>query len=423
MRYVSPFQELGIEADGNLDKSDLNLAKKRLLAELDLSSKPTILRGSVEMTKNDIINQFDKLNSIKNWDFHRLVLADKSLLEFVQNRKWEAKNHLLKEPKYDNPEFVEFISPYFYESYKSLIIKNIAERNAYNLKAVLNISPRLLTEEDHDNVWFSVESFLNGWKDNLDEIAENVQNGRVYDDNALIPFHGKSFMECLNLLPNEFTYFRDDYATSLFNLSANSWNKNKHYRAVYLVKNARLLDISDDTATMLDERIEWFDAELKRINKSDDLTDNWNTSTIARVVFFCIFFIFRLATCDNNSSSNSSSNFVLDGLSYSQPQPLVEPTTRSKINDEYMEKAVREALIKENSKSKTWDIERFYILLNHVKKSEFGAINKLNNTLIVDKCLLELMVLKDRNSRTKTIDKTDDLIAEFKILQVERGLQ
>ena len=236
MRYVSPFQELGITADGNLDKSDLNLAKKRLLAELDLSSKPTILRGSVEMTKNDIINQFDKLNSIKNWDFHRLVLADKSLLEFVQNRKWEAKNNLLKEPKYDNPEFVEFISPYFFESYKSLIIKNIAERNAYNLKAILNISPRLLTEEDHDNVWFSVESFLNGWKDNLDEIAENVQNGRVYDDNALIPFHGKSFIECLNLLPDEFTYFRDDYATSLFNLSANSWNKNKHYRAVYLVK-------------------------------------------------------------------------------------------------------------------------------------------------------------------------------------------
>ncbi len=418
MRYVSPFQELGIVADGNLDKSDLNLAKKRLLAELDLSSKPTILRGAVEMTKDDIIKQFDKLNSIKNWDFHRLVLADKSLLEFVQNRKWEAKSHLLKEAKYDNPEFVEFISPYFFESYKLLIIKNIAERNSYNLKTVLNITPRLLTEEDHDNVWFSVESFLNGWKDNLDEIAENVQNGRVYDDTALIPFHGKSFIECLNLLPDDFVYFRDDYATSLFNLSANSWNKNKHYRAVYLVKNARLLDISDDTAAMIDERIEWFEAELKRINNSDSVTENWSTSTIARVVFFCIFFIIRLSTCD----SNTHNNLTLDGLTYTHPPPI-ESTTRSEINDEYMEKAVKEALIKENSRSKNWDTERFYILLNHVKKSEFGAVNKLNNTLIVDKCLIELMALKERNSRTKTFDKTDELIAEFKILRTQRGLE
>lgn len=415
MRYVSPFQELGITADGNLDKSDLNLAKKRLLAELDLSSKPTILRGSVEMTKNDIINQFDKLNSIKNWDFHRLVLADKSLLEFVQNRKWEAKNNLLKEPKYDNPEFVEFISPYFFESYKSLIIKNIAERNAYNLKAILNISPRLLTEEDHDNVWFSVESFLNGWKDNLDEIAENVQNGRVYDDNALIPFHGKSFIECLNLLPDEFTYFRDDYATSLFNLSANSWNKNKHYRAVYLVKNARLLDISEDTATMLDERIEWFDAELKRINNNDTVTENWSASTIARVVFFCIFFIFRLATCDNNSSTSTTR---FEPIDYASP----ETTTHSVLADSLMNKIVRETLIKEGSKSKKWDTERFYILLNSIKKAETNRENKLNQTLLVDKCLQQLRELQDSNTRTITLEQINDLIKEFKILQAERGL-
>jgi hypothetical protein len=415
MRYVSPFQELGIAADGNLDKSDLNLAKKRLLAELDLSSKSTILRGAVEMTKNDIINQFDKLNSIKNWDFHRLVLADKSLLEFVQNRKWEAKNHLLKEPKYDNPEFVEFISPYFYESYKSLIIKNIAERNTNNLKAILNITPRLLTEEDHDNVWFSVESFLNGWKDNLDEIAENVQNGRVYDDTALIPYHGKSFIECLNLLPDDFVYFRDDYATSLFNLSANSWNKNKHYRAVYLVKNARLLDISDDTATMLDERIEWFEAELKRINNSDSVTENWSTSTIARVVFFCIFFIFRLATCDSNSSSPTTH---FEPIDYTSPKT----TTHSVLADSLMNKIVRETLIKEGSKSKKWDTERFYVLLNSIKKAETNRDTKLNQTLLVDKCLQQLRELQDSNSRTIPLQEINDLIKEFKILQAERGL-
>jgi hypothetical protein len=297
MRYVSPFQQLGIEADGNLDKSDLNLAKKRLLAELDLSSKSTILRGSVEMTKDDVIKQFDKLNSVQNWDFHRLVLADNSLLKFVRDGHWHAKKHLRTEAKYDTPEFIEFISPYFLNTYKSLVVRYVANGDSYNLRTVLNITPRLLTESDNDDVWVNVESFLDGWKDDLDEIAENVKEGHDYTDKALIPYHGKSFIECLNLLPDDFHWFRDDYANSLFNLSAYSWNKNKHYRAAHLVKNARLLDTSEDTAAMIDERIEWFDAELKRINSSGDSDSSWDIATTVRVLLFVVFFLLRVGAC------------------------------------------------------------------------------------------------------------------------------
>lgn len=295
MRYVSPFEELGLEADGNLDKNDLNLAKKRLLAELDLSASPTILRGSVEMTKNDIINQFDKLASIQNWDFHRLIVADKVLLDFLQKREWDVRKQLRKETAYDNEAFVEFVSPYFLESYKSLIIKNIAERRPQNLRAILNITPRLLTEDDHEAVWFSVESFLDGWKDNLNEMAEKVKQGHQYNDGDLIPFHAKPFIGCLNLLPDEFSWFRDDYALSLFNMSAYSWNKEKHYRAIDLVTNARLLDISEETEQMLDERIAWFDGQMKQVNTSDSSDTDW--STIARVIFFIIFFIVRVGAC------------------------------------------------------------------------------------------------------------------------------
>jgi hypothetical protein len=297
MRYVSPFQELGIEADGNLDKSDLNLAKKRLLAELDLSSKSTIMRGSVEMTKDDIIKQFDKLSAIQNWDFHRLVLADKSLLGFVQDRQWHAKNYLKTEAKYDDVDFIEFISPYFAFSYKTLVIKYLTAADVYNLRTIFNISPPLLTEADRDDVWYSVESFLEVWKIDLDDISENVEQGEDYTDKTLLAYHGKSFIDCLNLLPEDFRYFRDDYALSLYNLSANSWNKNKHYRAAQLVKNARNLDISEDTAAMIDERIAWFDAELKRINSSDDSDSSWDIATTVRVLLFIIFVLARIGAC------------------------------------------------------------------------------------------------------------------------------
>jgi hypothetical protein len=294
MRYVSPFQELGIEIDGNLEKSDLNLAKKRLLAELELSSIPTILRGSMEMSKDDIIKQFDKLGSIRNWDFHRLVLADNALLNFVQNKDWNAKTALLKEPKYDTPAFVEFISPYFSESYKSLIIKSLANSSSVNLTAVLNITPRMMTEHDRDNVWFSVASFLDGWKNDLDRIAENIEHKQEYADKDLLPYHNKSFMQCLNLLPEEFSWYRDDYANSLYNLSANSWNNQRYYRAMEFVKNARSLHLSADTEAMLDERIAWFDEQMRDAGAADSSFD-W--ATTGRIILFIIFILVRLATC------------------------------------------------------------------------------------------------------------------------------
>jgi hypothetical protein len=411
-QYVSPFRNLGIDLSQEVDKNALNRAKKTLLAELDLSQNGTILRGSMEMSKDDIIKQFDKLNSIKHWDFHRLVLADNALLNFVQNKEWNAKTALLKEPKYDTPAFIEFISPYFSESYKSLIIKSLAHNSYANLSGVLNIKPRMMTEEDRENVWFSVESFLDVWKTNLDEIAENLRYGQEYADKELLPFHSKSFMQCLNLLPEEFSWFRDDYATSLFNLSAYSWNKQRHYRAMELVKNARFLHLSEDTITMLDERIAWFDAEMKDVGTADSSFD-W--STAGRIILFIIFFLVRLATCDSSSSSSS--------VTYTPSDFSVPTVASSPLNDSLMERSVRNTLEKEGIISKKWDISRFYALLNAIKKSETNRETKLNQTLIVDKCLQELNALQDSNNRTMTFEQINDLIKEFKVLRVQRGLE
>jgi hypothetical protein len=414
MRYVSPFQELGIEIDSNLEKSDLNLAKKRLLAELELSSKSTILRGSMEMSKDDIIKQFDKLSSIKNWDFHRLVLADNALLNFVQNKELNANTVFLKEPKYDTPAFVEFISPYFSESYKSLVIKNLAHSSYLNLTAILKLTPRLMTESDHDNVWFSVESFLNGWKSNLDEIAEKVKNRKEYADNEILPFHNKSFIQCLNLLPEDFSWFRDDYATSLFNLSANSWNKKKHYRAIDLVKNARYLHLSKDTEDLLDERIAWFDEQMKDASGTDSSFD-W--STTGRVILFALFFIMKLATCDHSSSSPR--------WTYKPSDYPMAVEAVSEMNDTLMERSVRNTLEKEGIKSKRWDKARFDALLNVIKKSTPERETRLTYTLLVDKCLMELQKMKKMptEKRTMSEENIDLYIGVFRVIQAERGLK
>lgn len=418
MRYISPFEALGIEIDGNLNKENLNLAKKRLLAELDLSDAPTILRGSVEMTKNDIITQFDKLAAVKNWDFHRLIAADKALLGFIENRDWKGQKHLLKEPKYNDAAFIDFVSPYFAESYKLLIIKHLSNRSIKNLAAVLEITPRLLTENDHDDAWFSVESFLDGWKDNLNDIAENVRNGQQYGDKELIPYQAKQFIQCLNLLPDDFMWFRDDYATSLFNLSAYSWNKEQHYRAIDIVKNARLLNISDETAAMLDARIAWFEEQIGRANASNssdssdssDSSKRWSGATTFRVLLFVIFVFVRLATCEYSSSKSNSNVAEMSPSEYAESSELVQ-------------KAMKETLVKT---TKQWDKTRFTTEIDKIKKSDNTSVTKAFNNMIIDKALLELRELKTMATvyeDTEIIEEINNLMEEFKRLKKTKGLK
>ena len=413
MLYVSPFQELGLEADGNLDKASLNLAKKRLLAELDLSEKPTILRGAMELTKNDIINQFDKLASLKNWDFHRLIAVDKALLDFLQHKYWIVNNSLKEEPQYNNEAFIEFVSPYFLMSYKSLIIKCLTTQNTLQLKSVLKITPRLLTDDDHDDALFSVESYLDGWKDNLNEMAEEVQSGHVYNDSEVKPFYDAKFIECLNLLPDDFSWFRDSYATSLYNISAYTWNKENYYRAIDMVKYAQLLDISDETDKMLQTRIAWFDEQMKTLNKPEET--NWGT--IVRVVLFFIFFITKVATCDP-STSPAARDSSTPAMVYA---PSSENIAALSTIDSLMNQIVKE---RQTPTDEPWDKKRFDTMIHAITQSGYDINAKVKNSLLIGMALKELQKMQEKTP-TKggiTVGQINTLIDQFKGLKKAYGV-
>jgi hypothetical protein len=56
----------------------------------------------------------------------------------------------------------------------------------------------------------------------------------------------------------------------------------------------RFLHLSEDTKAMLDERIAWFEAQMKDVNGIDSSFD-W--ATTGRIILFVIFLLVRLATC------------------------------------------------------------------------------------------------------------------------------
>ncbi len=195
------------------------------------------------------------------------------------------------------------------------------------------------------------------------------------------PFYDANFVECLNLLPDDFSWFRDSYATSLYNISAYTWNKENYYRAIDMVKYAQFLDVSEETEMMLRERIAWFDEQMKTLSQP---TESMSWGTIVRVVLFFVFFISKVATCDPSTSPTTRDRVVYI--------PTSENIAALSSIDSLMNQIVSE---RQAVTPKPWDKKRFDALINAITHSGYDINAKVKNSLLIDMSLKELRKMQD----------------------------
>jgi hypothetical protein len=259
MHYVSPFESLGMSDFDKIDKSSLNLAKKKMLADIELSNTHTILRGGKEMTKDDIIKTFDGLSNISDWDAHRLIAQDETLLAFLENHSLTEKSAFLKADAYLDESFIEFVSPYFSSSYKKVLLECLKKHNFQLLNKLVNGTPKLMTEWAKEETDAVLESWVNAKQEQIEDITDQVEKGVRFSDKEIEPLYELNLMKCLNVLPKDYTWLRDKYVLVLYNLSANVWNRFQRKRARKIAYNAVILKCSPYESDLIKERCRFFE--------------------------------------------------------------------------------------------------------------------------------------------------------------------
>ncbi|MBS1563993.1 MAG: hypothetical protein JST39_06365 [Bacteroidetes bacterium] len=113
MQYISPFHFILVTSEDGIDRQELLLAKKKLLAELELSDRQTIMVNGREFSKHDIISFFDELRESRDIAWHFAVYKDKALLRFLEEQLLETSTSFLPNPLYNDEAFINWISPYY----------------------------------------------------------------------------------------------------------------------------------------------------------------------------------------------------------------------------------------------------------------------------------------------------------------------
>ena len=225
MQYINPFELLNITTTNpsNMDGITVNKAKRKLLAEIDLSDTNTIQYKGIELSKSDCIRITDDLDNKDKCEFHLFILQDKYLNEFLCKGSLLFFDNFRFEYIYKQPEFLDFISPYFSEKYDYMLSENYKTKNLKNLSRILSIKP-ITNERHHDKCFRSTYAFIRSIDEEINNIYTGIKNRQSqYIENSFFGLpeliSDKVEISLINILPSYFQSLRNQLAQTIRNLS------------------------------------------------------------------------------------------------------------------------------------------------------------------------------------------------------------
>lgn len=251
MNYINPFDLLNIQSENlsDIDSSIIRRAKKKLLADIELSDNDSIDHNGIELTKSDCIRAVDDLDHKDKNEFHYFIFKNPDLNSFLTSGDLRFFKTYKSESIYKLAEFLDFISPFFTFQYDKQLALNYKKQDIEKVKLLLSLKP--ITNEANKELCFKgTYSVIKEIENEIIILNKNVteKKSKYIDDNfnglaALIS--KKVDVEVLNILPIYFQSLRNSLAQAIRNLARDINNDPfNNYKTAY-----EIIEIANNIST------------------------------------------------------------------------------------------------------------------------------------------------------------------------------
>ncbi|WP_041347304.1 hypothetical protein [Niastella koreensis] len=303
MQYLSPSSLSGEPIVTTLDKKAIQLERKKLFAELELSGETTIEMNGRSFTKNDIIQYYEDLLKEDGLKYHATVADDPVLLVFLETAHIGRKESFLKNPMYTDAQFINWVSPYFCHAFITFMNACFLDPDEDGLVALLR-NKLLMTQADTEKGWQAVMKIVMGSISTLEEYYKSTGEVKLAKAKDLMEFR---YIRLVQLLPNDrFGPVKDKYAFSILQACVFTFNRNRqtgNYVSTWL-ENAQLLAASEEVIAQIAKKREELEAVLIPQESgpvyggsgagAPAQTSPWG---VIKLILFIVLFLVRLATC------------------------------------------------------------------------------------------------------------------------------
>jgi hypothetical protein len=276
MLYLSPSSLFGEVIPQPIDKKAIQLARKKLLAEIELNDGNDLQIRGRSYGKNDIINYFEDLLQDHALEYHTAISQDNVLLVFLEEADIQPGEHFAKNPLYTDTSFIRWISASFTGSFRRLTLECFRSSDELTLATLFN-NPYLMTLADQEQVWIDVAKLI---RDNIALLnryqSQSQQQGRhwivrnsVRHTIRMSEVSGlmdDSFLGMIRLLPeSRFSELRNRYAFVMMQAAIFTFNTRMYKRtlAEKWIINAESLAVLPELKTQIADKL----LEFKRIRK------------------------------------------------------------------------------------------------------------------------------------------------------------
>lgn len=217
MKFINPFDLLELDTT---DSEAIKKAKRRKLADIELND------GFLELveqkiSKSEFIKLVDELDDNKRKMMYFFVKRNTHLSLFLSKNDVKFFYLYQSHKAYQNQDFINFISPYFAESFNKILLRAFKSGNSAAVNKLFSI-PLLVNHQDTDKMYKNLTRLLNDKTEELQEI-KNFCDEDVDDIIDAIKFIIS--VDLLNSLPSYFQSNRNDIAMELRHISVNIWNE------------------------------------------------------------------------------------------------------------------------------------------------------------------------------------------------------
>jgi hypothetical protein len=240
MSYLSPrtiLAQAKLPIAGHFDQQQLILAKRVMLAEIDLSETKSVVLNGQEFTKDAALRYFDELQSQGKLAYHLAIAEDEALCDFLE---WGTlpKRDFLPNPLYQNPDFNAFVGAWYVESYAGLLIEVFKQGNEKKAEQVFAL-PKLWTAGEMDYQFArTLNRALDEFSGRIRLETEHIAGGKYFRfANLEHDFFKVSQIHILNRWPDGTLVARSRYAYALIALADALYDKGENKKALRIMEN------------------------------------------------------------------------------------------------------------------------------------------------------------------------------------------
>lgn len=272
MAYIDPIEllQLSVPGTGDLSDDDIRRAKRKLLAEFELSGQITIRYRGAEIDKSTALQAAEALEDPTQRAHYVRLHRHRELQEFLREPRVKVLARIPAGNKLGDADYIKFIGERLVPIYLDLL-GGLVRRKDWVAAALLLNRLDLIDSWQHDTVLKPFINHIRLCNRQLNEVNESTpETWKQLWDEQLIDVR---MMEAMNRLPRTLQEQRNQYARILANVSLHCIDPIKQVTLAHLIiVAADKLDVDSAAKDRVNKVRAWVWSQLMTFRKETETT-------------------------------------------------------------------------------------------------------------------------------------------------------